>query len=200
MLNRLSIVVLLLLSSLAFATEESDQATHNELRALLAGIEQAINNEKYDDLAPFFHEKLRITTINQEVISSPSEISSYFKKWFGPGGYLKKLHMKLAPDDLTELYGNNTFGIVRGSGNEDYILSDGRKFDMKTRWTATVIKDSSGKWKILALHIGTNFLDNPILAKAESSLMMFAGGGLALGALIGGLVGFLAGRRKKSVA
>jgi len=197
MFNRLLIAILLMLSSSAFSTEESDKATHGELRALLTGIEQAINNEKYDDLAPFFHEKLRVTTINQEVISSPPEISSYFKKWFGPSGYLKKLEMKLAADDLTELYGNNTFGIVRGSGNEDYILSDGRKFDMKTRWTATVIKDSSKKWKILALHIGTNFLDNPILEKAESSLMMFAGGGLALGALIGGLVGFLAGRRKK---
>lgn len=200
MFNRLLIVVLLMLSSSAFSTEESDQTTHNELRGLLTGIEQAINNEKYDDLAPFFHEKLRVTTINQEVIFSPSEISSYFKKWFGPGGYLKKLHMKLTADDLTELYGNNTFGIVRGSGNEDYILSDGRKFEMKTRWTATVIKNSDAKWKILALHIGTNFLDNPILAKAESSLMMFTGGGLALGALIGGLVGFLTGRRKKSVA
>ncbi len=200
MLNRMLATIFLIFSFNALAVEEPDQAIHNKLRGLLSGIEQAINNEKYDDLAPFFHEKMRVTTINQEVLTSRPEISTYFKKWFGPNGYLKKLHMTLTADRLTELYGNKTIGIVNGSGLEDYILADGRKFGMKTRWTATVIKDTDGKWKILSLHIGTNFLDNPILAKAETSLITFAGGGLALGILAGSLIGFLMGRRKKSAS
>ena len=199
MFERILAIVILSASFSAFA-QEADRAIHKELRGLLTGIEQAVNNEKYDELAPFFHNKISVTTINQEVITSNSEISAYFRKWFGSGGYLKKVNMKLTADDLTQLYGHKTYGIVRGYGNEDYVLSDGRKFEMKTRWTATVSKNAKGKWKILALHIGTNFLDNPILAKAESSLMVFAGGGLALGGLIGGLAGFLAGRRKRSAA
>ncbi len=89
---------------------------------------------------------------------------------------------------------------LTGSGVEDYILADGRKFRMNTRWTATVIKDTDGKWKILTLHLGTNFLDNPILAKAEASLMTFAGAGLVLGTLIGCLVMFMLGRRKKTAS
>ncbi len=198
MLNRLCSVAFLLLCSSMVSAETSEQSIHNELRGILSGLEQAVNNEKYDELAPFFHEKLQVTTINQEVISSRSEISPYFRKWFGPSGYLKKLHMTLTADNLTELYGDKSFGIVSGSGNEDYILADGRKFEMKTRWTATVIKDTDGRWKILTLHLGTNFLDNPILAKAESSLMMFAGVGLILGALVGGFIGFLVGKRQKS--
>jgi ketosteroid isomerase-like protein len=187
-----------LLSFGAFASDEADQAIHTELRGVLSGLEQAVNNEKYDDIATFFHEKLHVTTINQEVISSRPEISAYFNKWFGANGYLKKVHMTLTADKLTELYGDKTYGVVSGSGVEDYILADGRKFGMNTRWTATVIKDSDGKWKILTLHLGTDFLDNPILAKAESSLMTFAGAGLALGILIGCLVMFLLGRRKKT--
>jgi hypothetical protein len=164
----------------------------------LHGIEKAINSEKYTDMEPYFHEKMRVTTINQEVLSSRSEIGGYFKKWFGPGGYLKRLQISLPPDALTEFYGDKTFGIVRGSGNEDYILADGRIFDLKTRWTATVVKDMDGKWRILALHIGTNFLDNPILNKAEAALLYFAGGGLIGGLLLGGLICFVMMRRKKT--
>jgi len=193
------ILLSLLLSVPAFAAEEPDHAIHEELRGLLRGIEQAINSEKYGDLAQYFHENARITTINQEFIASRSEIKPYFDKWFGPGGYLKKLRMKLNADAPTELYGNKTFGIVRGSGDEDYILSDTRYFPMKTRWTATVVKDTDGKWRILALHIGTNFLDNPILAVAESSAKYFAIGGGAIGLVAGVLIGFLWQRRRRRV-
>jgi hypothetical protein len=179
--------------------EEEDHVIHNELRGLLTGIEQAINTAKYEELSPFFHERARITTINQEVISSRSEIPAYFNKWFGPGGYLKRLEMRLTVDALTEFYGEKTFGIVRGGGEENYVLADGRFFPMRTRWTATVIKDNDAKWRILSLHIGTNFLDNPILAKAEGSLVYAAGAGLVIGLALGALSVFLIMRRKKSV-
>jgi len=198
MFKYLFAIFLFLVGTTVFAAEEPDHDIHQELRDLIHGIEKAINSEKYTELAPYFHEKLRVTTINQEVITSRPEISAYFNKWFGPGGYLKKLQISLNPDALTELYGDKTFGIVRGSGVEDYMLSDGRHFEMKTRWTATVIKDVDGKWRILALHIGTNFLDNPILAKAEASLIYFSGGGFAIGALLSGLIFFVIQRRKNA--
>ena len=199
MVKRLFVAILILLVGCsAFAASETDEAIHQELRDLLHGIENAINSQKYIDLEPYFDEKMRVTTINQEVLLSRSEIGGYFKKWFGPSGYLKKLRMTLTPDALTEFYGNKTIGIVIGSGDEDYILADGRNFDLKTRWTATVIKGSDGKWRILALHIGTNFLDNPILTKAEAALIYFAGGGLIGGLLIGGLICFVLMRRKKT--
>lgn len=196
MFRKLLVMLLLVMASPAFAANDSDDAIHDELRGLLRGIEQSVNSEKYGELAQYFHEKLRITTINQEIISSRPEIEIYFKKWFGPGGYLKKLRMTLNADDSTELY-NNTFGIVRGSGIEDYHLSDERFFPMQTRWTATVVRDTDGKWRILALHIGTNFLDNPVLAVAESSTKYFAIGGTVVGLAAGILIG-LWKRRKKT--
>ncbi len=199
MIKYLSLALVLLLGTPALAAEEPDHAIHEELRGLLRGIEQAINSEKYGDLGQYFHEKLRITTINQELISSRPEIETYFNRWFGPGGYLKSLKMSLEADALTELYGDNTFGVVRGSGKEDYQLSDDRYFPMETRWTATVVKDTDGKWRILALHIGTNFLDNPVLAAAESSVKYFAAGGLAVGLLLGILISFVWRRRKPAI-
>jgi hypothetical protein len=178
---------------------ESSAAIHEELRVLLQGIEAAINNEKYGDLKLYFSEKLRVTTINQNVINTPDGIDAYFKEWFGEGGYLKKLNIKLNADSLTELYGapgSPSWGLVYGSGVEFYQLTDGRTLDMKTRWTATVVKEADGKWRILALHIGANFYDNPIFAAVKESTKYYAAGGLALGLLLGALgMGFL--RRKK---
>ena len=197
MLRRIMVTSLLLIIAPVLAAQEADHDIHEELRGLLTGIETAINSEAYGDLAQYFHEDLRITTINQEVMSSRADIEPYFEFWFGPGGYLKKLDMKLEADALTEFYADNTIGIVRGSGDEDYVLSDTRFFAMKTRWTATVIKDTDGRWRILTLHIGTNFLDNPILSMAEGSVKNVGMGGAVVGLLLGLLIGFFLWRRKQ---
>lgn len=194
---RYLLLIFLLVPGIVFAKGEPNAEIHNELRALLQGIEKAVNEERYGDLAPFFHKNLRVTTINQETISSREEIATYFKKWFGPGGYLKKVNMKLNADALTELYANNTIGIVRGSGEEDYVLSDSRYYPMKTRWTATVIKDDDGKWRILSLHIGTNFLDNPILSEVEGTVKYSFIAGLIIGILILSIIMLLRKRLSK---
>jgi hypothetical protein len=198
MLRQVILTSLLLIIAPMLAAQEADQEIHEELRGLLSGIETAINTEKYGDLAQYFHEDLRITTITQEVMFSRADIEPYFEFWFGEGGYLKKLDMKLEADALTEFYADKTIGVVRGSGDEDYVLSDTRFFPMKTRWTATVIKDTDGKWRILTLHIGTNFLDNPILSMAENSVKKAGITGAIVGLLVGLLAGFLLWRRKKA--
>jgi ketosteroid isomerase-like protein len=190
----------MLASTAAVPAEETDHAIHEELRTLLHGMQQAINAERYSELEPYFHENLRVTTINQEVISERAEITDYFERWFGDGGYLASLEISLTADDTTELYGDKSFGIVRGTGGEKYVLSDGRAFDMSTRWTATVIKDTDGQWRILALHIGTNFLDNPILSVAESALKTFTAAGALAGLVLGWLITFFYMRRRKAPA
>jgi len=196
MLNRILLTAILLTCAPLLAAQESDEAIHEELRALLTGIETAVNSEAYGDIAQYFHDTAHITTLNQEVISSSSEIEPYFDFWFGEGGYLKTLRMELEADALTEFYADKTFGVVRGSGQEDYVLSDERFFPMKTRWTATVSKNADGQWRILTLHMATDFLDNPILSMAENSAKYFAAGGAVVGLLLGMIFGFLWGRRK----
>jgi len=168
-----SIRILLFLISILFSNvyaQEADHEIHNELRTLLKGIETAVNTEKYGELKQYFHKDLRVTVVNQNIISSNDGITAYFKEWFGEGGYLISLKMTLIPDALTELYNDKKMGIVRGNGIEKYKLADGRDLDLKTRWTATVIKDSDGKWRILALHLGTNFYDNAIYHEMKDQL------------------------------
>jgi len=194
----LLLVILTLALVIGVGAEEKDHADHEELRALLHGVEQAMNSQKYTDLLPYFHQNLRVTMINQEVVTKPEGLDPYFKDWIGPGKYVKSLNMKLTADDLTEFYGTgpSRFGVVRGAGTEDYDLTDGRRLEMKTRWTATVVKDN-GKWRILTLHIGANFYKNPIVEQFQNATKTYAIAGLVAGALGGGLLVFLLTRPKK---
>jgi ketosteroid isomerase-like protein len=180
-----------------YAAEEPDHAIHQELRAVLDTLQVAINSGNFDAMLPVVSQNIRATPINQEVLSSHQDVTAYFKKWFGPGGYLKKLDMKLEPDALTELSADKTWGLVRGSGLERYTLADGRPYDLKTRWTATVVKETDGKWRLRSIHIGTNFLDNPILTQAERAVVKYAAVAAAVGLVLGLPLGFVFGRRKK---
>lgn len=192
------VLLLLVLTTLAGVGEEKDHADHEELRALLKGVEQAMNSQKYQDLVPYFHPNLRVTVINQDKITRPEEFDPYFRDWIGQGKYVKNLKMTLTADDLTEFYGSgdSRFGVVRGGGLEDYDLTDGRRLEMKTRWTATVVKHE-GKWKILALHIGANFYNNPIVEQFQKATTTYGIGGLVAGALGGGLLVFLMMRKRQ---
>jgi ketosteroid isomerase-like protein len=199
MLKRISLTLLLVFFSIgnAFAAEDPDAAIHQQLRDLLKQVESAINSGNYDAMLPILSENPRITPINQEYLSSREQVSRYFNKWFGKDGYLQKLEISLTPDALAELSADKTWGLIWGMGKENYILADGRTFEMHTRWTAVVVKTADNHWRIRSIHIGTNFLDNPILAMAEHSALYFGIGGLAIGLLAGfGSAWFL--RRRKN--
>ena len=192
----LLITLFTLTLGVSVVSAEENSNIHNELRALLKGIETSVNSEKYGNLKQYFHKNLRVTTVNQNTIESYEGIEKYFDEWFGEGGYLVSLKMKLTPDALTELYANKTMGIVRGSGIEKYKLTDGRDLELKTRWTATVIKDTDGKWRILSLHIGTNFYDNAIYNEMSAQLKKWGMIGTFLALLLGLLLGYwLRGRK-----
>lgn len=190
--------VLLLFSLLSWSADEPDHGIHEELRAVLQQIESAINFSDFDKMLPVLSEQVRATPINQESLSSRAEVSAYFQKWFGSGGYLKKLEMKLVPDALTELSEDKSWGIVRGKGIERYVLADGRPYELITRWTATMVKESDGLWRIRAIHIGTDFLNNSILTEAEQALGKALGGGAFGGLMLGFLLGWLVFRKKKA--
>jgi ketosteroid isomerase-like protein len=187
---------LFLFLTLPLLAQEADHEIHQELRAVLTTVQNAINSGNYDAMLPVISDSVRATTITQEVMSNRADVSAYFKRWFGPGGFLKKLDMHFNADALTELSPDKTWGLVRGSGIENYTLADGRQYSMKTRWTAVLIKEADGKWRLRAIHIGTNFLDNPILDDAKHAVVRYASIAGVAGVVLGLLIGFLVGRRK----
>lgn len=178
------------------AEQVGTEQDHEELRALMKVFSNGINRLDMSEAAPYLHQPFSGTAISQHFMATPQEIQSYFDDLFhGPKAVLKSVEIKPEVDELTEIY-QGTFGVARGSNQETYELADGRVYEMTSRWTATVIKDE-GKWKLLAIHAGINFLDNPVLADVESLSTIYGAGGAGGGIILGGLVGFLLGRRRR---
>lgn len=177
----------LLLSSAATEAADSktgSEADHAELRTLLTSITDAINVGDIKILTPHLHQPFSATLIDQQLVTTPAELQTYFDEWVGgEGAFIRKVVITPEVDALTEIY-DGKFGIARGGNLEQYDLATGKSYTLKSRWTATVIKDD-GKWKLLALHTGVNFVDNPVMAAV-------AGEGVTFG-LVGGAAGLLAG-------
>jgi len=168
---------------------EADHAIHEELRGLLHEVVTAMNTGQYDRMLPYLTENVEATSVTQEVMSNRADVSKYFQEWFGPTGYMRKMEMRLDADALTELSADKTWGLVRGKALEHYEAKDGDLFDFATRWTAVMIKDADGKWRLRAIHFGTNHLDNPVLTKVQRTLIRDG----IIAALVTLLIGLAAG-------
>lgn len=178
--------------------QDPDFAIHEELRTVLREVQAAINSGEYDRMLPYLDPNIEATSMTQEVMSSRADITKYFQEWFGPAGYMKRLDMKLEADRLTELNADKTWGLVRGKGLEHYEAKDGDQFDFLTRWTAVMVKNDDGKWRLRAIHFGTNNLDNPVLTKVKNTLVRDGIIGAIAALAIGLVAGYAVGRRRPS--
>ena len=151
--------------------DEADHAIHEELRGLMQVVVTAMNTGQYDRMLPVLTENVEATSITQGVMSGRADVSNYFREWFGPAGYMRKMEIKFDADKLTELSADKSWGLVRGKALERYEAKDGDTFDFVTRWTAVMIRDTDGKWRLRAIHFGTNNLDNPVLTKVKNTLV-----------------------------
>src|SRR5262245_57894317 len=157
---------------------------HDELRAMLKTVTEAMNSRNLDAITPLFHEKFSITTVDQQVFTNLTDFKAYFNGLFaGDKALLKSITFNPTADALTEFVGDG-IGLSRGASTDTYVFTDGDTRVMASRWTATLYKDG-GKWKILNVHIGANLLDNPVLTALKSWLYKVGiGAGLA-GLLLG---------------
>jgi ketosteroid isomerase-like protein len=189
----------LLLASAVAAQQEPDHEIHEALRALLKEVVTAINTGQYDKMLPYLTENVEATSITQETMSSRADISKYFSEWFGPKAYMKRMEMKLEADKLTELSPDKSWGLVRGKALEHYEANDGDVFDFVTRWTAVMVRGDDGRWRLRAIHFGTNNLDNPVLTKVKNTLIRDGIIGAVVALAIGIGLGFFIARRRSGV-
>src|SRR5258705_13624755 len=110
----------------------------------------------------------------------------------GPNRIVDSFHCDVKVDELTILYGGGT-GISFGSSDEHFKLANGKDLNVKGRWSATLVRDN-GRLLVASLHASTNLFDNVMLDVAKKTVVIVA----AVCAVLGILVGFLVGRRRKS--
>jgi hypothetical protein len=97
-------------------------------------------------------------------------------------------------DDLSTLYGDDT-AVSHGTITDHFVLSNGMKFDLVSKWTATIVKEND-KWLVASIQASTNMFDNGVMNMALKWNTLKMGG---LGVLVGGvLVGGIAMMRRRA--
>jgi hypothetical protein len=188
----------MLLGRPLLAQNVSQAADHEALRKLKTDVITAINTRNVQSMDTLLHKPFMSTLITQDSFTDIDRLKAYFDDLFTRSVLrINKITMEAEPDESAQIY-TGTFAVARGGTKEVYELGDGRTYTIPGRWTATTIKDN-GQWKVLAVHTGVNFIDNPVMTAVEKSTLYFGAGGVAVGAVIGFLLGFLI-RRQRQVA
>jgi hypothetical protein len=189
----------MLLGRPLLAQNASQAADHEALRKLKTDVITAINTRNVQSMDTLLHKPFMSTLITQDSFTDIERLKAYFDGLFTRSVLrINKITMEAEPDEQAQIY-TGTFAVARGGTKEVYELGDGRTYTIPGRWTATTIKDN-GQWKVLAVHTGVNFIDNPVMTAVEKSTLYFGAGGVALGAVIGFLLGFFIRRKRRVVA
>lgn len=182
----------LLLAALAcaftLAARAEEDPAHNELRAVRDGLLAAMNRGDIEAQLPFLHPNVVVTWHNAEVSRGRDGVRRYLDRMLnGPAKVVEKFGADVKVDELSVVYGGDT-AIAFGSALERFTMAGGRKFEFTGRWSATLVKED-GKWLVANLHTSDNIFDNPLLNGVTKMVRYLAGGGVALGALVGWLLG-----------
>jgi ketosteroid isomerase-like protein len=168
----------------SFAQSSGTPADHDALWKIKADAVAAVNARDYATLRKVINEPFMATVLTQESFSNFDQLKSYFESLFTRDALrVKTISLAAEADDYSQIF-EGRFALTKGSTKEHYDMADGRAFDMNGRWTAVSIQ-KDGAWKLLAIHTGTNFLDNPVLGAIERSVVWLGLAGAGLGLLIG---------------
>ena len=180
----------------AFAADDNREADHAALRALRDKISQAIDSQDIKALASCFAKEFAFTAVSQTVVTNETQMQEFFDQMFHSKDALVT-SMKTEPKaDIPTRFVDVNTGVCYGSSKDTYTMKSGKVVEMNIRWTATVVKEN-GEWKVAVAHVGTDFLNNPVLEGVEKFTKvvgLVAGVG---GLLVGLLAGRLLGRAKK---
>jgi ketosteroid isomerase-like protein len=181
------------------AAPTGTQADHVALRQLKADAIAAINAQDFERARKLTHEPFLATVVTQDSFNDFDALVAFYKSLYSGGRpdqpEMEKVTIAADADELSQIY-TGTFAVTRGETRERYELADGRAFDLKGRWTGVSIKEGD-EWKMLAVHTGTNFLDNPVLEQYERAVIWVGAGMFLVGLLIGFLLGRLLRRRAR---
>lgn len=180
----------------ATAADAQIEATHNALRAMRDGLMDAVNKGDIDRELTYLTTNVVVTWHDATVSRGRGGVRDYYNRMVnGPNKVVADFHATINVDELTILYGDST-GIAFGSSLEHFKLVSGKSFDLKGRWTATMVKQD-GRWLVAALHVSTNIFDNVML----DMMKQYAIRATCIAFVVGIVLGWFIGRiRRKSAA
>jgi ketosteroid isomerase-like protein len=178
--------------------EEPDPAeTRKEIDALVKVVADAVNQDKIDEALTHATEDAILVLPNGRLAQGADEIGRYYRAAIGTQADAAAHSVKLNPtiDGLVPLRGGLS-AIVTGTSDDELTLAGGRTLALRSRWTATVVRQE-GQWRVASLQATVNVFDNPLLNAATQALYWVGGGAGLAGVLLGAIGGRLFGRKRQ---
>ncbi len=144
------------------ALAPSPEQMHQELRALKATMEKALNEMDIDTVVDHVADDIVFTTMNGDLVRGRADVRKYFETMMrGDTRRVQSVQTKFDVGDAAKLYGNDV-AVAFGTSKDHYVLAGGEDFDVQARWSSTMIR-RDGKWLVANFHYSTNMFDNPVL-------------------------------------
>lgn len=167
-------------------SKPAEDPIHDELRALRDEAVDAFKKRDIDRLLECLHPDVVVVPQNAEVFRGRSGVRDFHKRMSeGDDRTVTSQETEFEVDDLSILYGDDT-AVAFGTIRDRFTLANGMKFDLTSKWTATMVK-TDGKWLVASFQATANMFDNGVLQMLlKWNTLKSGGGGLLIGALAAG--------------
>jgi uncharacterized protein (TIGR02246 family) len=187
----LAVLVALVIPAPGLIAQTPGEADHEELRGMMRAATQALNARQIDALAPLMARQFIITAVDGQTFHDLSGFKAYIDQLYGTR--VREIRFRPEAEELTRFLDADT-GLSWGKSTDTYTFRDGDSRTMTSHWTA-VVQKQDGRWKLAALHISANVLDNPLLEAAKRYAWIMAGAALLIGMILGFIVRAVTARR-----
>ena len=180
------------------AQNDLHQDDRQALLKILSEVEKAINAQDVEAIIAQMRPDCTVVWWNAEVSRGAEEIRTYYRKMMKDDGRLiTRYETKATLGAHARFVGSGAdVALAEGSMEDEFFPVIRGPFKLNSRWSATAAKSTDGQWKIVSLHLSSNVFTNTLISELTRALWYAGGAGL----VIGGLAGWLVGRRRRHSA
>ncbi|MBI1766564.1 MAG: nuclear transport factor 2 family protein [Acidobacteria bacterium] len=174
------------------------------LDRLRSAVKEAYNRGDTAALTRYLHPDVVIIFPDGAVLKGRQALLDYYERMLKAPGH--RVASFTADPIVESRTVHNDVGLSYGQMNDQYVLTDGKRFGLNSRFTITVFKTPDGPtdtdgWMIRSFHASTDAFDNPVLLLVSQHVLWTSGLiGLVIGAILGLLAGAAFFRRKPQQA
>lgn len=193
----LGLLCILLSSLYAADATGPDPAEVTALKDLVSQATEAFNRQDVAAMEQVLAPRFVLVMGDQHMATDRAALQAGVERWCkGADAPFASIEFHPTVDRHAELLAP---GVVTAAGTSQdvYHFKNGKVVEVASRWTATVVKTAAG-WRVAQLHLGIDPIDNPMMREAAKMVAVGAGIAGVAGLLIGGLIGWLLGRRRSA--
>jgi hypothetical protein len=161
---------------------------------MMSEVEAAINAQDIEGIIAQMSPDCTVTWWNAEISRGHDDIRAYYRRMVkDEGRIISKYTTHATLGAHARFIGSGAdVAVADGSMEDEFFPIIRGPFRLNSRWSATAAK-TGGVWKIVNLHMSSNVFTNVLIAELTRALWFAGAGGL----VVGGLAGWLLGRRRK---